>query len=171
MAAGLKGYEVLSAGAGLMAPETRWWSAAVVNVEVVLGLLLVGGGWQRVVRWVTLGCFAIFACVAGYKALEHEASCGCFGRVAVDPRMTLVFDVTILALLLWSWPRGAGGRGATGWWKGALIAAGLAVTAGVPAGVALGQRGWESGGADAGVYAVDNTLVLEPAKWGGGGFR
>jgi hypothetical protein len=79
------------------APEFR---IGVVQFEVVLGLWLMWGAFP-VGAWVaSLAGFGGFAAVSLYMAWIGQASCGCFGRLAVHPWYTFGFDVLVLTALL-----------------------------------------------------------------------
>lgn len=75
---------------------------ATIEIEIILGLWLLSGWWARAGWMATLGFFAILAGVSFYLARVGQASCGCFGTVAVSPWLTAGLDVALLAaLLLW----------------------------------------------------------------------
>ena len=102
-AAALKGHQLATepvAETGLL--TSRWFLIAVVEFELFFGLWLMAGLWPKWTWRATLLCFGGFACVALYKALSGEASCGCFGKVPVNPWYTLIVDLcTVAALLVW----------------------------------------------------------------------
>ena len=102
-AALLKGYQLATApvvGSGLF--SSRAFLIALVEFEWLLGVWLLSGLYPRRAWQVALACFAGFACVSLYKGLSGDASCGCFGRVEVSQRWTLVLDLgAVLALLAW----------------------------------------------------------------------
>lgn len=70
-----------------------------VEFETVLGTLLLAGIWARVIRYLTLGTLAVFLGFSAYKTWGGAASCGCFGKVEVDPRITMVMDLVLIACL------------------------------------------------------------------------
>ena len=85
---------------------SRWFLIGVVEFELFFGLWLLAGLYPRS-TWVTaLLCFGGFACVSLYKALSGEASCGCFGKVSVNPWYTLMLDTAAVAALLCWRPNG-----------------------------------------------------------------
>lgn len=102
-AAGLKGYELATepvAQTGLL--TSPWFLIGVVEFELFFGLWLLTGLYRRLTWRVAILCFSAFACVSLYKAVSGEATCGCFGRVAVSPWYTLILDaVAVLALCCW----------------------------------------------------------------------
>ena len=120
VAALLKGYQLSTEpviGQNLL--ESRGFLMAVVEFELFFALWLVFGPWPRQTWAAALGLFALFTCVSLYKALAGHASCGCFGRVPVNPWLTSALDLTlVLSLLRWRphllpspFGRGAGGEG------------------------------------------------------------
>ncbi|GHT09520.1 hypothetical protein FACS1894170_00140 [Planctomycetales bacterium] len=72
----------------------------VIEVELLAALVLIFGRWTFPVWLATLFCFTVFAVVAMMKGLSGEASCGCFGKAAVNPWFTASFDTVIILLLL-----------------------------------------------------------------------
>ncbi|MFO7907698.1 MAG: MauE/DoxX family redox-associated membrane protein [Planctomycetota bacterium] len=108
LAAGLKGYQLTTEpilGTGLL--DSRWFLIALVEFELLFGLWLLANIRPQWTRRASIGCFAVFAAVSLYQALAGAASCGCFGRVAVNPWYTFVMDgAAVLALLRWQPKRG-----------------------------------------------------------------
>jgi len=70
------------------------------GIEFVLGCWLLIGSRGLATWSVSLGTFAIFACVAAYRAAGGAESCGCFGPVHVNPWYTASFDVSAAVVLL-----------------------------------------------------------------------
>ena len=100
-AAALKAHQLATSpvpGEGLL--STRWLLTLWVEVEIVLGVWLVSGLAARRAWQAAVGCFVVFAVVTFVKAVRGDASCGCFGRVDVNPWVTLVLDVAALAALV-----------------------------------------------------------------------
>jgi len=165
-AAGLKGYQLATEpvlGGGLL--ESRWFLIAVVEFEILFGLWLLSGlapGWT----WrAAVLCFGAFAAVSACKALAGEPSCGCFGRVAVNPWYTFALDCVALGLLAAfrprSIPRPAGCRWRLPAWACAALMAGV----GVPA-LALGSYPAASIAGD-GFVESGRVVVLMPEAWKG----
>jgi len=101
-AALLKGHELLT----LPVANKDLWSYRPflifqVEAELALGLWLLSGLWKRLAWWISLLCFGVFCGVTLYKAMTGAASCGCFGRIHIDPWITLLtIDVPAVLLLL-----------------------------------------------------------------------
>ncbi len=81
--------------------ENRYLLMAVIQFEFFLALWLFSGLYPRLAWKITLGLFSIFTAVTLYKALSGEASCGCFGRVAINPWYTLLLDSSAVGLLIY----------------------------------------------------------------------
>lgn len=78
----------------------RWFWLAVAQFEWWLGLFLLFGLFRRLTWAVTLITFGIFTFASGRLAFLGSASCGCFGEVHVDPRITVTIDACVFFLLL-----------------------------------------------------------------------
>ena len=105
VAAGLKGHQLATepvAETGLL--TSRWFLIAAVEFELVFGLWLLLGLYPRRTWQVALLCFGGFACVSLSKALSGDSSCGCFGKVPVNPWYTLLLDLAAVAALLYRRP-------------------------------------------------------------------
>ena len=107
-AAGLKLAELVlpSRVAWLSWPQIGLGWAAVAY-ELALAGLLASGRWPRFAWAAATVTFLAFAGVAAAKVVAGAADCGCFGLLAVDPRITLILDLSAVAALLWAGPAGA----------------------------------------------------------------
>src|SRR6516164_6027950 len=103
VAAMLKTYQMASEPAVETSWVTsRWFQIAVVEWELLLGLGLLTGVIPRATRLAAIVSFAVFAVYNVYQVSASEGSCGCFGKISIDPMYTLWLDVVVvLALLLW----------------------------------------------------------------------
>jgi hypothetical protein len=102
-AAVMKGHELLTTPmANTDIWSNRYFLIFQVEFELALGIWLLSGLFRRAAWLVVLGCFTLFCCVTLYKGLTGAASCGCFGRIHVNPWITLfAIDLpAVLALLL-----------------------------------------------------------------------
>lgn len=177
-AAILKGWQLATGPTpekGLL--TSRWFLVVGVEGEWLLSVWLLSGLYKRAVWWAAFGCFTLFASITLYKALSGEASCGCFGKVQINPWYTLAFDMAILGMLLFCSPRerdaGVVGHlsGVTrrGGWPLNILAVG-ALSAGVP--IAIGIGGYKPASLTSAGQIIGETrvVVLEPEKWVGGRF-
>ncbi|MGM0488775.1 MAG: MauE/DoxX family redox-associated membrane protein, partial [Planctomycetota bacterium] len=89
LAAGLKGYQLaMEPTLNTTVLDAPWFLIAVVEFELLFRLWLLGNVWASRTCHVAVLCFTVFAAVSLYKALSGAASCGCFGRVVVNPWCT-----------------------------------------------------------------------------------
>jgi thiol-disulfide isomerase/thioredoxin len=100
-AAVLKGHELLTVP---LANGDPWsWRPFLifqVEFELALGIWLLSGLFRRLAWLAALLCFGLFCGVTLYKGLMGATSCGCFGRVHVNPWVTLLaVDLPALAAL------------------------------------------------------------------------
>ena len=77
-----------------------WLQFLSIEVELLLGLWLLSGMRPRLAWWVTLSFFAILAGMSFLLAWQGQASCGCFGKVEVNPWYTFALDIVIVAIML-----------------------------------------------------------------------
>ncbi len=175
-AAGLKGHQLATEpvpGTGLL--TSRWFLIGVVEFELFFGLWLLFALYPRRTWQAALLCFSGFACVSLYKALSGEATCGCFGRVPVNPWYRFMLDTAaVTALLRWP-PRGVyqlawseNGTGPLSIRALGLMAAWLAL--GVPAAVAMGSYQAATISATRDIFGDSELVVLEPVEWVGNRF-
>jgi hypothetical protein len=73
-----------------------WLLVAGIQLELVIGLLLVGRVWTPWAWGAAVALFASFAGISLLRALAGLESCGCFGAIRVNPWVTLAIDVAIL---------------------------------------------------------------------------
>jgi len=71
-----------------------------VNAEFAFGLWLMIGTYAWVSRRIAIAWFSVFFEAALWMATNGVKSCGCFGRVQVNPWYALIGDGAILALLI-----------------------------------------------------------------------
>ena len=80
--------------------DSRWLLMATVEFEIFFGIWLLANIWAKPTWAAALACFGLFTCVSLCKALSGHASCGCFGRVPVNPWYTGTLDLAVMASLL-----------------------------------------------------------------------
>ena len=158
-------------GTGLL--ESRWFLMATVEAELFASIWLLADIWAKPTWAAVLALFGLFMCVSLYKAISGHATCGCFGRVPVNPWYTRILDVAIvLSLLCWR-PKERGlSQFLSDENRTVPLARGLAVllawlAVGLPAAYAMGSYA-DARLSDAGEILGDGSLVvLEPEDWGG----
>ena len=107
VAAVLKGYELLTEPvANTDIWSNRYFLIFTVEFELALAIWLLSGLFKKVAWFVAITCFIVFSCVTLYKALAGFGSCGCFGKVHINPWITLfVVDIPVIAFLAVFKPR------------------------------------------------------------------
>jgi len=192
-AAALKGHQLATepvAETSLF--SSRWLLIGVVEFELFFGLWLLSGLYPRRTRQAALVCFSAFACVSFYKALSGEATCGCFGRVPVNPWYTLLLDLAAVAALLLCRParraetsplplsgegpgvrarasllplaaEGPGVRAGAGARPACIF--GLFLVAGIPAALAMGTYRAATLDDSGDIFGDSEFVVLEPETW------
>jgi len=140
-----------------------------VQLELLLGVWLLSGLHGFVSRLAATLCFAAFLCVAVYQGLTGQASCGCFGKVQVNPWITAALDATVLAALLLTIRRRTGppsrpSRSGPVRWALTLALA-LAVTA--TAGVNMVRYRPGRFDADGQIVGDPDHVLLLPQQWVG----
>ena len=85
------------------------WAFFVIQIplELGLGIWLLSGLFRKAAWLIAVLSFALFIVVTLHQGLTGVTSCGCFGKVVVNPWITLFFiDAPIFLLLLVFFPRG-----------------------------------------------------------------
>jgi Protein of unknown function (DUF1573) len=78
------------------------WQVALIELETLLGLWLLTGLYPWSAWLAATAGFSLLASISLYLGLLGQPSCGCFGRVAVNPWSTFALDVAAVAAL-WHW--------------------------------------------------------------------
>ena len=102
----LKGYQLATTPTldhGLL--SSRWFFLAVIEFELFASCWLLSNLAPTVTRRVAIVGFSVFASVSLYKALTGAESCGCFGRISVNPWLTLGFDLLAVTALILARPQ------------------------------------------------------------------
>jgi hypothetical protein len=78
---------------------------AVIQIEALIGLWLLTGVYPHVARWIALCLFSTLAAASLYLGVRGESSCGCWGRLQVNPWITFAVDISaVIALALCRFP-------------------------------------------------------------------
>ncbi|MFT3881507.1 MAG: DUF1573 domain-containing protein [Gemmatales bacterium] len=77
-----------------------WLQVLTIEVEVLLGLWLLSGIKPALAWWTTLALFVVLTVISFTLAWQGQASCGCFGKVEVNPWYTFFFDMAIVAVMV-----------------------------------------------------------------------
>jgi hypothetical protein len=169
LAGGLKAHQLATEPViGTGALDSRWLLMATVEFELFFGIWLLSGILPKLTWAAALGLFALFTCVSFYKAISGHATCGCFGRVPVNPWYTTTLDVSIVFSLLRWRPKGQESLFSVNLRHLPQRAAGVLATwlmVGLPAAFAMGSYS-DTTLSDAGDLIGNGTIVvLEPEKW------
>lgn len=86
VAGGLKAHQL--ATEPVVTNGLEWMRSILIlemELEIAFGFWLIGGLLPRTTWLAAVGCFTMFCGVTLYKGLGGWESCGCFGRVSVNP--------------------------------------------------------------------------------------
>lgn len=148
--------------------QNRWLILTVVEWEFVLAAWLISNIFKRAAWLALTGTFSGFLAVTFFRALSGEQTCGCFGRIQVNPWITLCLDATILTLLLVLHPHWiAEIRGQ--WRVKRVVVGGLCVIlVGTLSAVGCVRNDTPAGVLEnANVGQQDRLVVLNPKEWVG----
>jgi hypothetical protein len=166
LAASLKIYQLVTEPGLRVHSISRWLQVAQVEYEFLLALWLLSGFWPRHCRATCLATFAVFSGYSLYLASSGAASCGCFGRVHVNPWWSFALDAAVV-VLLWRWKPSLvnrGSRSRAGRIRAASVTASLLLVATVGSvGVIVLASPPAPAGPDS--FADETLIVLEPGGW------
>lgn len=91
-----------------------WLQVLTIEVEVLLGLWLLSKLQPQLAWCVTLLFFAILAAISFTLATQGQTSCGCFGKVEINPWYTFALDLGIVITMLCLSPLSLSGSGVGG---------------------------------------------------------
>jgi hypothetical protein len=180
LAAGLKAYQLATAPLPPVVKDSvftpllellndRYLLMTVVVSEILFALVLISGLWRQWAWLLSLLCFSAFALVSMMKGLSGEASCGCFGPVTVNPRITAVLDLVIVGCLVVFRPEKSGAALAPRLDRKKLLAVLVAwfVLAGLAlfAMLSLKQQPHETLGTQLERFDSRRMIHLAPEKW------
>ena len=135
------------------------------EIELFLGLWLLSGLSKRLVWGLTTICFVVFSLVAVYKAYTGETSCGCFGKLQINPWYTLILDICVIALLLKFRPDLKQPQPASRPALKFAIFSFAMLAAGIPSGLAMAMYTPATLSDDGAIVGTQRVVLLEPAKW------
>jgi hypothetical protein len=145
----------------------RWFLIVWVEVEIVLGLWFLSSFARRASWLAAVLCFLAFGAFTLHKALAGETSCGCFGRIEINPWHTFAFDLAaLLALSIFRPDLGRSIPTSHARLRFATTAA-LALTAGIPAGLAAAWYMPARLSPDGQIAGDKRVVLLEPEQWVG----
>lgn len=115
-------------------------------------------------RLAALGSFSAFAIYNVYQIYSREESCGCFGKLSIDPMYTFWFDVAaVLALGLWG-PESSGPGILSSRFAGVLA---VYAVAGTGAGLGMGGMLTSTIDKQGKLSGSGKYVILEPQLWVG----
>ena len=151
--------------------SSRWFKIVEMELELGFGIWLLTGLHKALTRKLAFGLFTCFALVALYKVVDGAASCGCFGKLEVDPWYTLGLDVAVICLLVFCRPACMVNALKS---KGQLLIGVVAVICYLIAGSAMvytAHKYEPRAVAENGlIFADENFVILEPENWEGKAF-
>lgn len=77
----------------------------LIQYELFLAVWLLSGKFALKAWWTALLTFFAFAAVSGYQGWIGRTSCGCFGRVMLNPWYAFALDIAVLTALLFARPQ------------------------------------------------------------------
>lgn len=168
LAAALKGHELATApvlSTGIL--DSRWFLIVVVQFELLAGLWLCSGNAPRASWLGAIVGLSLFASVSLGKAVSGADSCGCFGNVAVNPWLTFMVDVALLAALAYWRPNVGASRPVHNRFSSRtaafVVAAWLLI--GTPLLLAMGSYTAATLAETGEVVGDAQYVVAEPAEW------
>ena len=86
--------------------DTWLWGVVQTPLELGLGIWLISGLFKKAGWLIAQIGFGVFICVTIWRFATGQESCGCFGAVHVDPRITLfAMDIPVFIGLAIFYPR------------------------------------------------------------------
>jgi len=184
--AGLEGYDIvrvavgaiLLAAAGLKTHQlatrplvgtdlfsSRWLLGLQVQFELVLGVWLLSGLWRRLAWAAGLVCFVGFSIITLVKGIRGDPTCGCFGVVPVDPWLTLVLDLGVVAGLAVCRPGRQTGQFVRYFRARLAGAVAVVLAAGIAAGVLANSYEPARLSASGRIVGEQRWVELDPPAW------
>jgi hypothetical protein len=152
------------AKAGLF--SSRWFTALEIECELALAVWLLSGLYQYGAWYITTLCFIGFSFVTLYKGLLGESSCGCFGKIQVNPWYTLIFDLVSIFVLIYFRPLKGVFFTRPNWAKMGLTVFVYSIL-GFPTGYMMVTSAPSTLTSDGKINGQTSFVVVEPDKWTG----
>ena len=167
VASGFKAYELATEPL----VEKNFWTSrgiliGVVEFELALGLWLLSGYRSEQGRFMALGAFGVFSLFTLARAINGEASCGCFGKVSVNPWYTLSFDLAALVALTWRQTGAVFAVTGSQHFR-AMAALFIFLIVGVPAGIIMTTFRMARVTDEGDIIGKGRVVLLEPENWTG----
>lgn len=144
-------------------------SIIVVEAEIAFSVWLLSGVWIRAARLCAMMCFGLFAVVAAAEGYSGWESCGCFGRLKLNPWIMVAFDLVAVAVLAFAKSDAAQPLARTA--NRIMAYASVAGILMAATGLALIQANTGQTSDVLGTYNPGgNLVVLEPDRWIGESF-
>lgn len=100
LAAALKMYGLAVAPVGRAGIFSEpWVQIVILEWEITLGVWLLTGRYRSAAWLATIATFVVFACINFWQGWLGQGSCGCFGKIHVNPWLTLGIDAGALVSL------------------------------------------------------------------------
>jgi hypothetical protein len=144
----------------------QWFTVAIVEGVLLLGVLLLVAQPRKFVWGLAIMCFAMFACFSTWKAAIGDDTCGCFGKLLINPWWTACFDFAVV-IALWRWRpvrphrRSLANHSRIRFWSTLAVFGLLSVAFGIAIASSSPKRVID---ADERLSQGD-VVVLEPAQW------
>jgi thiol-disulfide isomerase/thioredoxin len=149
---------------------SRWLQTALVEYELLLAIWLLSDLALQWGRRIALGTFLGFGCYAFFLGISGASSCGCFGKVHVNPWWTFGLDAAlVIVLFVWK-PRRVGddfkhaSRYVYFTARVFLVIAALFAFVGIPA-LSFAVRSPGSALSIESALANSRFVLLEPESW------
>jgi hypothetical protein len=141
-AALLKAYQLIAGPVEVRSLPARLLELGLIEFELILATMLLLDVLPLLAQYLALTAFTVFGVLSLRKAISGAPTCGCFGPVDIDPRITTAIDLVMVVLLAAIGPpRPRSGTLSDRRWRRAglvalvvlmLLAAGAAVFAAIP---------------------------------------
>jgi hypothetical protein len=98
-AALLKAYDAAAGPAQVRPLFSRLLELGLIESELIVGGMLLLNVLPLAARYLALAMFTFFAVVSLRKLIQGSSTCGCFGPIDVNPKLTAAVDLLLVLLL------------------------------------------------------------------------